>query len=207
MVEIIKALQSWYQELELVFQKGETNDTIKQMLSELTKNAYEEAKNFCPYLKYKGKTLSPDEFEQLQAIEKAEIIRDLGENLGLKQFNTMESLTGKMQIELSRYLPYVLSCTMFSILNRIENLDGAINAAIPKVEITILVPLGGKKGLAKCEMLLVLLYPWITIHELSSNETAVTLAPISTPQQGSSSIKKEEKQPKKSFWKNLFKKK
>ena len=48
----------------------------------------------------------------------------------------------------------VLGCTMFSLLNRLEKLDGAFNVMFPKVTLELRVPLAAKKGMLKCEMLI-----------------------------------------------------
>lgn len=174
MVDIIESLKSVYMELGLVFDKGDNNEEIKSQLNELVANAVQEARNFCPYITYKNNKLTGEDFDKLESIEKADIIRSLGEQIGLSRFDTMKSMEGKLEIEFSQHIQSVLSCTMFSILNRLENLDGAINVFNPKVELTIVAPLGGKKGLMKCEMLIMMLYPWIQIHEISSNIVATT---------------------------------
>ena len=60
------------------------------------------------------------------------------------------------------------------ILNTLEKLDGAINVLIPKWTLELYVPLGGRKGLSQWELLIMQLYPWLSIRELSINETAVS---------------------------------
>lgn len=175
MTEILESLKSVYMELGLVFDKGDNNETIKSQLNELVATAVQEARNCCSYITYKNNKLTGEDFDKLESIEKADIIMNLGEQIGLMRFDTMKSMEGKLEIEFSQYIPSVLSCTMLSILNRLENLDGAINVFNPKVELTIVAPLGGKKGLMKCEMLIMILYPWIQIHEISSNIEAITL--------------------------------
>ena len=93
----------------------------------------------------------------------------------------------------------------------------------PKWTLRLSVPLGGKKGMFQWEMFIMLLYPWISIVEDSSDEIAISLA---TPGQ-ETSMKQEDptkqkgsveqaEQPsretqapekavkKKSFWKRLF---
>ena len=69
----------------------------------------------------------------------------------------------------------VLGCTIFNVLNRIEKLDGSINLLSPKWTLEFQVPLGGEKGLFQWEMLIMQLYPWISVRETSTNEVAEEL--------------------------------
>jgi hypothetical protein len=64
---------------------------------------------------------------------------------------------------------------MFSLLNRLEKLDGAFNVMFPKAALELRVPLGAKKGMMKCEMLIMQLYPWLSIIETSTNTVSNTL--------------------------------
>ena len=75
-------------------------------------------------------------------------------------------------IRLSPLITKVQACTVFNILNRIEKLDGAITVLIPKWTLNLQVPLGGKKGLLQWEMLIMLLYPWLSVMEGSTDELA-----------------------------------
>lgn len=54
---------------------------------------------------------------------------------------------------------------MFSVLNCLEKIDGAFNVMFPKATLELRVPLGAKKGMMKCEMLIMQLYPWLSITE------------------------------------------
>ena len=202
MVDIIESLKSVYTEVGLVFDKGDNNEAIKTQLNELVVNAVQEARNFCPYITYKNNKLTGEDFDKLENIEKADIIKSLGEHIGLLRFDTMKSMEGKLEVEFSQHISSLLSCTMFSILNRLENLDGAINVFNPKVELTIVAPLGGKNGLMKCEMLIMMLYPWIQIHEISSNIVATTPQVQPAPCTDNSSTDNKNI----SFWKKLKKK-
>ena len=64
---------------------------------------------------------------------------------------------------------------MFSVLNRLEKLDGVFNVMFPKATLELRVPLGAKKGMVKCEMLIIQLYPWLSINEISTNMVSSTL--------------------------------
>ena len=171
MEEIFESLQSRLTELGLVFDKADDNKIIGLMLDELKINALSEARGHCSYLKKGDKPVSVEEFDNFSADEKAEVICLLG-SMGIKEF-TSQSAKGKINISFSAHIQKVLSCAMFIILNKLENLDGAIDVVSPEVEVTVQAPLGGKKGLSKCYMLMQVLYPWCKkINETSSNEVA-----------------------------------
>ena len=118
------------------------------------------------------KILLPEQFDTLSDNDK-EILIMLTGNKGLSGLQTdMETAT--IKIRLSSLIPRVQACTIFSILNTLEKLDGAINVLIPKWTLELYVPLGGRKGLSQWELLIMQLYPWLSIRELSTNETAVS---------------------------------
>ena len=94
-------------------------------------------------------------------------------NKGLSGLQT-DMETAAIKIRLSSLITRVQACTIFSILNTLEKLDGAINVLIPKWTLELYVPLGGRKGLSQWELLIMQLYPWLSIRELSTNETAVS---------------------------------
>ena len=118
------------------------------------------------------KILLPEQFDALSDNDK-EILIMLTGNKGLSGLQTdMETAT--IKIRLSSLIPRVQACTIFSILNTLEKLDGAINVLIPKWTLELYIPLGGRKGLSQWELLIMQLYPWLSIRELSTNETAVS---------------------------------
>lgn len=63
---------------------------------------------------------------------------------------------------------------MFSVLKRLEKLDGAFNVRFPQAKLELRIPLGAKKGMMKCEMLIMQLYPWLSIKETSTNTVTST---------------------------------
>jgi hypothetical protein len=205
MKEIFEHLEVRLTEIGLVFEKANDNEMIHSMLEELKVNALSEAREHCNYLKLGDVPISKEQFDSFNAGEKADVICMLG-SVGINEFRP-NSIEGKIDIKFSAHLQNVLSCTMFVILNKLENLDGAINVFSPEVKITVQAPLGGKKGLTKCYMLMQLLYPWCKeISETSTNEVSVT---IPAPQPDTSSVKTESdnlKTSKDGFWKKLFKK-
>lgn len=64
---------------------------------------------------------------------------------------------------------------MFSVLNRLEKIDVAFNVMFPKATLERRIPLDAEKGLVKCEMLIIQLYPWLSITETSINTVSSTL--------------------------------
>lgn len=206
MKEIFENLQARLLEIGLVFDKTKNNEMLDSMIEELKTNAVSEAREHCNYLKIGDEPISTEQFDSFSAREKADVIYMLG-SIGIDEF-IPNSLEGKINIKFSVHIQNVLSCTMFVILNKLENLDGAINVFSPEVKITVQAPLGGKKGLTKCYMLMQLLYPWCKgISETSSNEVSVT---VPTPNQASDLHKEDKvettKVSKEGFWKRLLKK-
>lgn len=82
---------------------------------------------------------------------------------------------GKITVTFTPHIQCVLGCTVFSVLNRLEKLDGAFNVMFPKATLEFRVPLGAKKGMMKCELLIMQLYPWFSITETSTNTVSSTL--------------------------------
>ena len=205
MKEIFEHLETRLTEIGLVFEKAIDNEMIHSMLEELKVNALSEAREHCNYLKFGDVPISKEQFDSFSAGEKADVICMLG-SVGINEF-LPNSIEGKIDIKFSAHLQNVLSCTMFVILNKLENLDGAINVFPPEVKIMVQAPLGGKKGLTKCYMLMKLLYPWCKeISETSTNEVSVSTP---TPQLDTSAVRTKSddmKTNKGGFWKKLFKK-
>ena len=205
MKEIFENLEARLTEIGLVFEKAKSNEMINSMIEELKVNALSEAREHSNYLKIGDTPISKEQFDSFGAEQKADIICMLG-SIGIVEF-LPNSIEGRINIKFSAHLQNVLSCTMFVILNKLENLDGAINVFSPEVKITVQAPLGGKKGLTKCYMLMQLLYPWCKgISETSTNEVSVT---VPTPNKDALPIKTESNNSKTNrggFWKGLFKK-
>ena len=205
MKEIFEHLETRLTEIGLVFEKAIDNEMIHSMLEELKVNALSEAREHCNYLKFGDVPISKEQFDSFSAGEKADVICMLG-SVGINEF-LPNSIEGKIDIKFSAHLQNVLSCTMFVILNKLENLDGAINVFSPEVKIMVQAPLGEKKGLTKCYMLMKLLYPWCKeISETSTNEVSVSTP---TPQLDTSAVRTKSddmKTNKGGFWKKLFKK-
>lgn len=160
-----------FDEIELVYEKAEANEAISKALEQLEVQALAEAKTNVGMLKTdSGTTLTPDKFDVLSDTDKETVIRVLG-NAGLAGANT-DYKTATITFKLSPLSSKVPACTVFSILNRLEKLDGAFDAVISsKATLELQVPVGGKKGLFQYEMLIMQLYPWLSVREVTISET------------------------------------
>ncbi len=197
-----------HDEIELVYEKAEDNENIGNMLSELEQMALHEAEENCGLLRLSGQSITKEMFQAMSDNDKEQIMYYLS-GVGLEGFNSSMA-EPVITVTLSSHIQLVLGCTMFSILNRLEKLDGAYNVLHPKATLEIIAPLGGKKGLMRCEMLIMALYPWLSVSERSSNVVASTMptsAPVENAQKTNARpIEKAEKeQPKKKgFFSKLF---
>ena len=166
-------------EIELVYEKAEqANETARDIVQKMEQTALSEAHACCPLLRRGGAALSPEQFDRMDESEREQVIAALG-NLGLAGLNT-DLKEKKIVVRLSPYIQELLACAMFQLLNRLEKLDGAINCICPEMILELQAPLGGRKGLMQYEMLIGILYPWLKVHEVPSNELAAKL-PLGGP--------------------------
>ena len=204
---------NWYsgchEEIELVYDKANENENIAATLMELETMALQEAEESCGMLKMGGNPITCEMFLQMSERDKETVMYHLS-GAGLQEF--VPSMTeGKITVTFSPHIQRVLGCTMFSVLNRLEKLDGAFNVMFPKATLELRVPLGAKKGMMKCEMLIMQLYPWLSITETSTNTVSSTLnvqsqAETKAPTADAPKIPKESIE-KKGFFAKLFGKK
>lgn len=135
--------------------------------------ALQEAEESCKMLKMGDTPITREMFLQMSEQDKETVMYYLS-GAGLQEF--VPSMTeGKITVTFSPHIQRVLGCTMFSVLNRLEKLDGAFNVMFPKATLELRVPLGSEKGMMKCEMLIMQLYPWLSITEASTNTVSSTL--------------------------------
>lgn len=182
-------------EIELVYEKADQEESIGKLMEQLEEKALSEAKENCGLLTTDaGGHITPEKFDGLSEIDKETVIKVLA-GMGLESIGQdMKSATIFMRF--SAGIQCVMACTVFDILNRLEKLDGAINVLIPKWTLEFQVPLGGKKGLFQWEMLIMQLYPWISVREVSTDKVAEEM-------KLTEELKTTEKR---SFWKKFFKK-
>lgn len=195
-----------YDEIELVYDKAGQNEITAAILSELETMALREAREGCRYLTIGGKAITEEMFAGMPEHDKETIMHRLAD-VGLQDFD-VSILEGKIAVTFTPDVQIVLGCTMFSVLNRLEKLDGTINAIYPKVALELRVPLGAKKGFSKFEVLISLIYPWLSVSEQSTDTSSVTLnvrtqsLPVDSAQQKATKPKK-----KKGFFERFFRRK
>lgn len=203
---------NWYSvchdEIELVYDKANKNASSAAILMELETMALQEAEESCGMLKMGDLPITREMFLNMNEQDKEMVMYYLS-GAGLQEF--VPSMTeGKITVTFTPHIQRVLGCTMFSVLNRLEKLDGAFNIMFPKATLELKVPLGAKKGMMKCEMLIMQLYPWLSITETSTNTISSTLNvhPQSNPKVPTANAPKipEENTVTKGFFAKLFKK-
>ncbi len=168
---------NWYSgchdEIELVYNKANNDDNIAAILSELEDMALKEAEENCGMLRMGETPITREMFLKMNDRDKETVMYCLA-GFGLQEF--IPSMTeGKITVTFTPYIQSVLGCTMFSLLNRLEKLDGAFNVRFPNATLELRVPLGARKGLVKCEMLIMQIYPWLSVRETSAHTVAGTL--------------------------------
>ena len=199
-----------HDEIELVYEKAEQNESIGALLSELEQMALKEAEESCGFLAMNNKPITREVVMGMSTRDKEALMYHLS-GVGLMEFNpSMKEPV--ITVKFSSHIQAVIGCTMFSLLNRIEKIDGSYNAVLfPKATLELQLPLGGKKGMLKWEMLIMQLYPWLSVREVSSNIAADGLF-ANTPSQQSNesqqatqvSSQKEPDKEKKGFFSKLF---
>ena len=162
-----------YDEIELVYDKANENENIAATLMELETMALQEAEESCGMLKMGDKPITREMFLEMSEQDKETVMYYLA-GAGLQEL-VPSMAEGKITVTFTPHIQRVLGCTMFSLLNRLEKLDGAFNVMFPKATLEFRVPLGAKKGMMKCEMLIMQLYPWLSITETSTNTVSSTL--------------------------------
>lgn len=160
-----------FDEIDLVYDKAAETSASAGILSDLEAGALTEAKAHCDMLRIQGSPVTPEQFDALPEQVKESLMAALG-SVGLAAFSAPLS-EAKITVRLSARIQETRCCTAFSILNRLEKLDGAYNARFPQATLEIQAPLGGKRGLAAIEMLIAMLYPWLKVSEVSTGEVAV----------------------------------
>ena len=199
-----------HDEIELVYEKAEKNENTWALLSELEQMALTEAEESCGLLSMNGKPITRDMVERMSQHDKEAIMYYLS-GVGLLEFRPSMS-EPKISVKFGPHFQKVLGCSMFSLLNRIEKLDGSYNVVrFPKATLELQLPLGGRKGMMKWEMLIMQLYPWLSVREVSYNVIADgsidnMAKAASNPTQPIAGEKEPPKKEKKGFLSKIFKK-
>lgn len=148
-----------FDKIDFIFEKANNKEVSMRLLDELQSEAFIEAKTNCHLFRTNGKSYSHRQFDFLSEAEKNFMIYALSD-IGLSGFE-LNSKEGTMKAVLSPCFRPIFACTMFSILNRLQKLDGVIDLVHDKVKFDIHVPKYGKDCFVHFLTLLVLLYPWV----------------------------------------------
>ncbi len=161
-------------EIDGVYERAEEKEELGKLLEQLERKALAEAKEHCGLLTLSSAgPLDPDAFDRLPEQEKEGVIKALSD-FGLAGMNT-DLQAGVITVRLGPALQSVLACTVFDLLDRLEKLDGSVSLLKPKWTLELQVPLGGKKGLFQWEMMILQLYPWLSVRETATAELAAGL--------------------------------
>ncbi|MDO5400926.1 MAG: hypothetical protein Q4F17_08110 [Eubacteriales bacterium] len=160
-----------FDEIDLVYERAEKNPQIAAILSELEERALQEGLDNCETFLKDNEPLTKEIYSNLAWYDREMLLYRLAQR-GLDRFEPSAE-EPIITVTFSARIQQVLGCTMFFLLNRLEKLDGTYNVLhFPKATLHLQVPLGGKKGLMKYEMLIMQLYPWLSVRETSTNEMA-----------------------------------
>lgn len=168
-------------DIGLVYEKAGADPVAAGMLSRLEDQALDEARQRCDMISAPGEKLTPEAYDGMAPEDRETVIVLLGEK-GIQSKNT-DVANRQITVTLSPVIQCVMGCAVFRLLNWLEKLDGALNELVEgKVTLEFVVPLGGRKGLVQWEMLILRLYPWLSIRETATN--VVATAPSAGKQAG-----------------------
>lgn len=203
-----------HDEIELIYEKAEQNEGIGTLLSELEQMALKEAEESCGLLSMNDEPITKEMVMGMSWQDKEKIMYYLS-GVGLEVF-LPSMIEPKIEVAFGPYIKQVLGCTMFSLLNRLEKMDGSYNVRFPKATLELHIPLGGRAGMMKWTMLIMQLYPWLSVREVASSIVAkeqrddpvadvpVTDIPVTNTQHSQPISNSEKNVPKKGFLSRLF---
>lgn len=181
MVRKIHWITGCHDEIELVYEKAEQNEKVGQLLSELEQMALTETEESCGLLSINGEPITREMVLNMSRHDKEVVMHSLA-RVGLAAFSP-SMREPKIVVRFGPHIQSVLGCTMFSLLNRIEKIDGAYNVVrFPKATLELQFPLGGRNGMFKWEILIMQLYPWLSVSETSYNTLSEELPKNDPPE-------------------------
>lgn len=167
-----------FDEMGLVLEKAEADEAVASQFAQLEEQTLEEACQGCAsgglVAAEAGAVLTAESFQALSSEDKETAIKLLGA-AGLANIE-VEYDAATVHMRFSPQIQQVLACTVLEVLNRLEKLDGVLNAIAPDWTLELQVPLGGKKGLFQWEMLIMRIYPWVSVREVSYNALSANRA-------------------------------
>lgn len=159
-----------YDDIELVYEKAKYDEQVASSLSELESLALREAEKCCSAGMIGGRVITSDEFWRMSESEREMIICSLA-GFGVQEMSS--SMTeGRILVVFKPQIQDVLGCAMFYVLHRLEKLDGAYNYKFPKADLELSIPIGVRSGMMKYEMLIMRMYPWLSVREMPSRTVA-----------------------------------
>lgn len=162
-------------EMPLVYQKAENDEFIGRYLEALEEKALEEVRtNLWQIRRQDGSALTEADFENLSESDKEYFIAMFGD-AGWRNI-TPDFANQAFYIQFSPKFLKFMGCTIFNLLNRFEKLDGRLIDGSSKWTVEFQVPIGAKKGLLQWELLIMKIFPWAAIQEVSSKELEEDLA-------------------------------
>lgn len=152
-------------DIDSVYDAAEKDENIAALLKELETQALEEAKANCDAFTVKGKRMTEKDFDKLTSADKEIMISRLAGN-GISTID--RDLNKKtLKAECKPDIAAVQACAMFLLLDRLEKLESVITVLAPKWTLELKVPAGKKHGMAKWEMLIMMLHPWLSVREVA----------------------------------------
>lgn len=217
-------------DIERVYQKAEKTPDVAALLELLEQQALTEAQHNCAMLQLgNGASLSPELFGQLTPTDIETLIKTLGVSAGLHKC-VDDAKNSVIDAVLAPLFSRVQACTVFVLLDRLATIEWMILTALSvrdhqehtvvdeRFNLNLRIPTGGEAGMAQWETLISLLFPWITVHEVPSDETAedrygavpqgvITMRQSAIDRRTKfSSVSASEATKKKSVWSRLFRK-
>lgn len=131
-------------EMVLVYEKTAENPAAENLLSQLEQGALAEARAHCGMVTSKGCLVTPSEYDLLTDEVKEALMWALSQ-VGLAAFSALMD-EAKIIVRLSPRIQEVRCSTAFSILNRLEKLDGAYDACISGLSWRCRRPWAARRG-------------------------------------------------------------
>lgn len=191
-----------FDEFGLVYEKAEKDEHLAGLLDELQEQALGECRAAAPLLKMDGRPLTAEAFDACDGAVQEEIIGALAAS-GLAGLD-LDYGAKTVRVTLSPNIVRTRACTFLNLLNRLEKLDGSLNARFGDCTLELLVPPGARKGLVGPEMLISGLYPWLRVTEKPASPMAAQPAPQKVPEKAPEKAPEPPKPEKKGLFGRLF---
>lgn len=160
-----------FEAMKKVYEKAEKSENAQKILADMENGALEESRANCSLIGTADGDLTPEQYDAMEETAKEEVIALLG-SLGLTQINVPED-EAKITVKFSKYAEKALCCTMFSVINCLQQLDGTYNIMFfPQATMEIETPLNNDARQNEFTQLIRELYPWIREVELYLDESA-----------------------------------